>query len=175
MTQFTFDKAHSNMNFKIKHLMVSTAKGEFEDFNVDVQGDINDLSTLKFDVDVNVDSINTSNADRDAHLKNEDFFKTSEHPKMTFTTKEVEVDGDELKVKGDFTLLGHTQEEVIEVEYNGQSKDPMAGNTITGFDFEGEINREDYGLNFNAPLETGGVMLGKKVKFHGSLEFQISE
>ena len=94
---------------------------------------------------------------------------------MTFTTKEVEVDGDELKVKGDFTLLGHTQEEVIEVEYNGQSKDPMAGNTITGFDFEGEINREDYGLNFNAPLETGGVMLGKKVKFHGSLEFQISE
>ncbi|HDP1958601.1 TPA: polyisoprenoid-binding protein [Staphylococcus aureus] len=143
MTNFTFDGAHSSLEFQIKHLMVSKVKGSFDQFDVAVEGDINDFSTLKATATIIPSSINTKNEARDNHLKSGDFFGTDE--------------------------------ETFDVEFNGVSKNPMDGSQVTGVIVTGTINRENYGINFNQALETGGVMLGKDVKFEASAEFSISE
>ncbi|MUK59257.1 polyisoprenoid-binding protein, partial [Pseudomonas aeruginosa] len=116
-------------------------------------------------------SINTKNETRDNHLKSGDFFGTDEFDKITFETKSVT----ENKVVGDLTIKGITNEETFDVEFNGVSKNPMDGSQVTGIIVTGTINREKYGINFNQALETGGVMLGKDVKFEASAEFSISE
>ena len=169
MTQFTFDSVHSALDFQIKHLMVSKVKGAFEKFDVNVEGDINDLSTLKATATIDPASINTGNEDRDNHLKTGDFFGTDEFDKITFVSKEVS----ENSVVGDLTIKGETHEEKFDVEYNGVSKNPMNGEQVTGFIVTGKIDREKYGISFNQALETGGVMLGKNVKFEASAEFSI--
>ena len=161
MTNFTFDGAHSSLEFQIKHLMVSKVKGSFDQFDVAVEGDINDFSTLKATATIIPSSINTKNEARDNHLKSGDFFGTDEF--------------DKIKVVGDLTIKGITNEETFDVEFNGVSKNPMDGSQVTGVIVTGTINRENYGINFNQALETGGVMLGKDVKFEASAEFSISE
>ena len=171
MTNFTFDGAHSSLEFQIKHLMVSKVKGSFDQFDVAVEGDINDFSTLKATATIIPSSINTKNEARDNHLKSGDFFGTDEFDKITFETKSIT----ESKVVGDLTIKGITNEETFDVEFNGVSKNPMDGSQVTGIIVTGIINREKYGINFNQTLETGGVMLGKDVKFEASAEFSISE
>lgn len=171
MTNFTFDGAHSSLEFQIKHLMVSKVKGSFDQFDVAVEGDINDFSTLKATATIIPSSINTKNEARDNHLKSGDFFGTDEFDKITFVTKSIT----ESKVVGDLTIKGITNEETFDVEFNGVSKNPMDGSQVTGIIVTGIINREKYGINFNQTLETGGVMLGKDVKFEASAEFSISE
>ncbi|HCX9591305.1 YceI family protein [Staphylococcus aureus] len=171
MTNFTFDGAHSSLEFQIKHLMVSKVKGSFDQFDVAVEGDINGFSTLKATATIIPSSINTKNEARDNHLKSGDFFGTDEFDKITFVTKSVS----ESKVVGDLTIKGITNEETFDVEFNGVSKNPMDGSQVTGIIVTGTINREKYGINFNQALETGGVMLGKDVKFEASAEFSISE
>ena len=171
MTQFTFDSVHSSLEFQIKHLMVSKVKGTFDQFDVNVEGDINDLSSLKATVTIDPKSINTANEDRDNHLKSGDFFGTDEFDKITFVTKEIS----ENSVVGDLTIKGETHEEKFDVEFNGVSKNPMNGEQVTGFIVTGKINREQYGINFNQALETGGVMLGREVKFEVSAEFSIQD
>lgn len=171
MTNFTFDGAHSSLEFQIKHLMVSKVKGSFDQFDVAVEGDINDFSTLKATTTIIPSSINTKNEARDNHLKSGDFFGTDEFDKITFVTKSIT----ENKVVGDLTIKGITNEETFDVEFNGVSKNPMDGSQVTGIIVTGTINREKYGINFNQALETGGVMLGKDVKFEASAEFSISE
>ncbi|MCF7599808.1 YceI family protein [Staphylococcus pasteuri] len=171
MTQFTFDSVHSSLEFQIKHLMVSKVKGTFDQFDVNVEGDINDLSSLKATVTIDPKSINTANEDRDNHLKSGDFFGTDEFDKITFVTKEIS----ENSVVGDLTIKGETHEEKFDVEFNGVSKNPMNGEQVTGFIVTGKINREQYGINFNQALETGGVLLGKDVKFEASAEFSVQD
>ncbi|MCD9066685.1 YceI family protein [Staphylococcus pasteuri] len=171
MTQFTFDSVHSSLEFQIKHLMVSKVKGTFDQFDVNVEGDINDLSSLKATVTIDPKSINTANEDRDNNLKSGDFFGTDEFDKITFVTKEIS----ENSVVGDLTIKGETHEEKFDVEFNGVSKNPMNGEQVTGFIVTGKINREQYGINFNQALETGGVMLGKDVKFEASAEFSVQD
>ena len=171
MTQFTFDSVHSALDFQIKHLMVSKVKGAFEKFDVNVEGDINDLSTLKATATIDPASIKTGNEDRDNHLKTGDFFGTDEFDKITFVSKEVS----ENSVVGDLTIKGETHEEKFDVEYNGVSKNPMNGEQVTGFIVTGKIDREKYGISFNQALETGGVMLGREVKFEVSAEFSIQD
>ncbi|MGX0076129.1 YceI family protein [Staphylococcus warneri] len=171
MTQFTFDSVHSALDFQIKHLMVSKVKGAFEKFDVNVEGDINDLSTLKATATIDPASINTGNEDRDNHLKTGDFFGTDEFDKITFVSKEVS----ENSVVGDLTIKGETHEVKFDVEYNGVSKNPMNGEQVTGFIVTGKIDREKYGISFNQALETGGVMLGREVKFEVSAEFSIQD
>ncbi|WP_195225493.1 YceI family protein [Staphylococcus warneri] len=171
MTQFTFDSVHSALDFQIKHLMVSKVKGAFEKFDVNVEGDINDLSTLKATATIDPASINTGNEDRDNHLKTGDFFGTDEFDKITFVSKEVS----ENSVVGDLTIKGETHEEKFDVKYNGVSKNPMNGEQVTGFIVTGKIDREKYGISFNQALETGGVMLGREVKFEVSAEFSIQD
>ncbi|WP_448587058.1 YceI family protein [Staphylococcus aureus] len=146
-----------------------TNEETFDD--VAVEGDINDFSTLKATATIIPSSINTKNEARDNHLKSGDFFGTDEFDKITFETKSVS----ESKVVGDLTIKGITNEETFDVEFNGVSKNPMDGSQVTGVIVTGTINREKYGINFNQALETGGVMLGKDVKFEASAEFSISE
>lgn len=171
MTQFTFDKAHSDLDFQIKHLMVSRTKGSFDNFAVNVEGDINDLSTLQATVTIDPTSINTGNEDRDNHLRSGDFFATEEFNAITFVTKKVSEDS----VTGDLTIKGVTREETFDVEFNGVSKNPLDGSQVTGFIVTGKVNREDYDITFNQALETGGVMLGKDVKFEASVEFVVAD
>ncbi|MDS4000361.1 YceI family protein [Staphylococcus capitis] len=171
MTQFTFDQAHSDIQFQIKHLMVSKVKGTFSQYDVQLDGDINDLSSLKATATIIPSSVDTQNEDRDNHLKSGDFFATDENDKWTFETKEVS----ENKVTGDLTIKGETHEETFDVEFNGISKNPMNGSQVTGFIVTGTIDREKYGMSFNQTLETGGVMLVKEVKFEASAEFSLED
>lgn len=171
MTNFQLDKAHSSIEFSIKHLMVSKVKGEFTEFDGEVTGDINDLSSLQIKGSVKVDSIDTNNADRDGHLKTGDFFDAATYPEIKFVSKSVS----ENKITGDLTIKDQTHEETFDLEFNGVHKNPMDGSSVTGFIINGTVNREKYGMNFNRALETGGVMLGKDVKFEVGTEFRIEE
>ncbi|SIS92131.1 YceI family protein [Salimicrobium salexigens] len=174
MTSVALDKVHSSLDFQIKHMMVSKAKGTFQNFDVDFDGSIEDLENASVKVVIPVESIDTGQKDRDDHLKNGDFFEAENHPNLEFVSKKIEkISDDEYKFTGDFTMKGVTNEETFTVEYNGTSKSPMDGSTVAGFDVEGKINREAYGVSFNAPLDTGGVMLGRDVKFTGNFEFIV--
>lgn len=168
------DKVHSALAFEVKHMMVSKAKGQFKDFDIEFNGSFDDLTNASVKVTVKVDSIDTNNEDRDNHLKSADFFDSESHPEVVFVSKSIKkVSDNEFDVTGDLTIRGNTKEETFRIEYNGTAKDPMQGKTIAGADFHGTINREDYGLTWNAALETGGVLVGKEIKLHGGFEFIV--
>lgn len=171
MAKYNFDQVHSTLEFSIKHLMVSRVKGTFENYNVEISGNVNDLSSLEAVTTIDVESINTNNKDRDNHLKSADFFNTDENKQIVFKTKKITEDS----VTGDLTIAGQTHEETFDVEFNGISANPMTGGKVTGFSVTGKINREKYGIDFNQALETGGVMLGKEVKFEAHSEFAVEE
>ncbi|SIS54924.1 YceI family protein [Salimicrobium flavidum] len=174
MTTLALDKVHSSLDFQIKHMMVSKAKGSFTNFDVDFNGSLEDLQNASITVTIPVTSIDTGNEDRDNHLRTGDFFEAETYPNLVFESKKIEkVSDDEYKVTGDFTIKGVTNEETFTVEYNGTSKSPMDGSIVAGFDVEGKVDREAYGVSFNAPLETGGVLLGRDVKFTGNFEFTV--
>jgi polyisoprenoid-binding protein YceI len=176
MANVNLDKVHSALNFEVKHMMVSKAKGEFQEFDVDFNGSFDDLENASVKATIDVASIETNNEDRNGHLKSGDFFDVETYPNITFVSKNIEkVSDSEFKITGDLTIKGVTNEETFTAEYNGKAKDPMQGNTIAGADVLGKINREDYGLTWNAPLETGGVLIGKEVKFSGGFEFVVEE
>lgn len=176
MSTLTLDKVHSTLDFQIKHMMVSKAKGEFKNFEVNFNGDLNDLESSQITLTIPVKSIHTGNEDRDGHLRSGDFFQADQYPNMIFESKTIKkVSDDEYEVTGDFTIKGVTNEETFTVEYNGTSKSPLDGSTVAGFDVSGKVNREAYGMKYNAAMETGGMLLGKDVKFEGNLEFIVSE
>ncbi|MGP4060713.1 YceI family protein [Halobacillus sp. H74] len=176
MTKLVLDQVHSSLNFQIKHMMVSKAKGEFQKFDVQFAGDINDLTSAQVTVSIPVTSINTRNEQRDGHLRSGDFFEAEKHPHLVFESKSIKkISDEEYEVTGDFTIKGVTNEETFTVEYNGTSKSPLDGSTIAGFDVTGKINREAYGMTYNAAIETGGMLLGKDVKFEGNFEFVVEQ
>ncbi|TDM13587.1 YceI family protein [Macrococcus bovicus] len=171
MTNFKLDPVHSSVAFSVKHLMVSKITGEFKDFDGELTGDVNDISSLQFKGSVKVDSIDTRNADRDGHLKSADFFDAEQYPDITFVSESIT----DSKVTGNLTIKGETHQETFDIEYNGASKNPMTGGQVTGIVVTGKINREDYGISWNQALETGGVMVSKDVAFTVGLEFAIEE
>lgn len=171
MTNFKLDPVHSSVAFSVKHLMVSKITGEFKDFDGELTGDVNDVSSLQFKGSVKVDSIDTRNADRDGHLKSADFFDAEQYPDITFVSESIT----DSKVTGNLTIKGETHQETFDIEYNGASKNPMSGGQVTGIVVTGKINREDYGITWNQALETGGVMVSKDVAFTVGLEFAIEE
>jgi len=154
MKKMTIDNTHSEIGFKVKHLMISTVKGNFGTFSGGVEEDGN------VSVSMNVNSINTSYVDRDSHLKSADFFNSEEFPTIDFSGKMSE---DMNTITGEITIKGITKEVTLNTEYNGMSVDPW-GNTKHGWEITGTINRTDFGLVWNAPLETGGVLVGEEVK-----------
>jgi polyisoprenoid-binding protein YceI len=168
--EYTLDPAHSTIGFVARHAMVTNVKGSFQDFSGTLYLDGSDPSKSTASIDVRMDSIETGSADRDNHLKSSDFFRIDEHPTMTFRSTRAEaLGGDEYRITGDLTILGTTKPITIELEFNGAAKDPF-GNERVGFEGKAEILRSEWGLTWNAALETGGVLVSDKIK----LVFDIS-
>lgn len=161
---WTIDPDHSNVGFKVRHLMVSNVKGSFEKFTGTVEIDEKEITKSKVQVSIDTNSINTNVQKRDEHLRSADFFDVAKYPTMTFVSKKVAKTGtDSLKVTGDLTLHGVTKEVVLDVEGpTRESKDPW-GNIRKGATATTKINRKDFGLGWNAVLETGGVAVGEEV------------
>ncbi|MFB7323314.1 YceI family protein [Streptomyces sp. NPDC056190] len=167
---YSIDPSHSTLGFVARHAMVTNVKGKFNDFTGSLHLDGTDPAASTASIDVKMESIDTGSADRDGHLKSADFFKTEEFPQMTFrSTKAEAVGGDDYRITGDLTILGVTKPLTIELEFNGAAKDPF-GNERVGFEGKAEILRSEWGLTWNAALETGGVLVSDKIK----LNFDIS-
>jgi len=167
---YTIDPAHSTLGFVARHAMVTNVKGSFAEFTGSLHLDGSDPAASTASIDVTMASISTGSADRDGHLKSADFFKTEEFPAMTFrSTKAEALGGDDYRITGDLTILGTTKPLSIDLEFNGSAKDPF-GNERVGFEGKAEILRSEWGLTWNAALETGGVLVSDKIK----LNFDIS-
>lgn len=165
-TIWKIDTTHSEVTFKVKHMMISTVSGSFEKFDGNVETDNNDFKNGRFSFSAETNSVNTKNEDRDTHLKSEDFFGAEKNPQLTFTSKSF--DGE--KMVGDLTIKGVTKEVVLETEFNGIAVDPY-GQTKAGFEFEGNVSRKDFGLTWNAVTEAGSIVVSDKVKLIVSLQF----
>lgn len=169
-TKWVLDPTHSEVTFKVKHLMFTNVSGQFTKFEATAEADEDNFDNASFSFSADIDSVNTNNADRDGHLKSADFFDAAQFPTLTFTSTGVAKDGDDLKVTGDLTVHGVTKSVTLDAEFGGIQKDPW-GNIKSGFSVTGKINRKDFGLTWNAALETGGVMLGEEVKLALELQF----
>ncbi|ALC89562.1 hypothetical protein AM500_07020 [Bacillus sp. FJAT-18017] len=171
--KWAIDPAHSSVDFSVRHMMIANVKGTFQSFNAEVVADPADLTTAEIAFTVDAASIDTRNADRDNHLRSGDFFDVENNPKITFTTTSIsKTDEGEYDVTGDLTIRGVTRPETFAVVYEGTGKDPW-GNQKVGFSGTGAINRADYGLTWNSALETGGVLVGDKIKI--SFEIQATQ
>ncbi|WP_075982732.1 YceI family protein [Bacillus massilinigeriensis] len=163
-TKWAVDPAHSSVDFSIKHMMIANVKGSFKQFDATIDADPTDLTTATIQFSVDLASVDTRNEDRDNHLRSGDFFDVENNPKMTFTATNItRKDEDEYEVTGDLNLHGVTKQETFAVTFEGQGLDPW-GNQKVGFSAVGAIKRSDYNLTWNAALETGGVLVGDKVK-----------
>jgi polyisoprenoid-binding protein YceI len=164
------DKAHSEINFSVRHMMISTVRGRFEEFDGTFEVNESEPTQSKIEVQIQTASINTRDAQRDVHLKGPDFFDTEKYPFMTFKSKRVEkVDDHYARLIGDLTIKDVTREVVLAVEYAGQSKSPW-GTVSAGFSAQTKINRKDWGLVWNVALETGGVLVSEEVTINIELE-----
>lgn len=165
------DRSHSSITFAIDHMVISETTGKFDDFSVDVKADKADFTDAKFTVSIPVNSINTDNEKRDAHLKNKDFFDTKNYPNITFVGKSFKkVKGKKYQVVGDLTMHGVTKKNVVlDGKFNGIVKDPW-GNMRAGLKVTGELDRYDYGLKYNSVLEAGGLSIGKEVRITANIE-----
>jgi polyisoprenoid-binding protein YceI len=171
MTQWKIDAAHSEIGFKVKHLVVSTVTGRFDRFDARVESASPDFSDMKIAFEADVASINTKNEQRDGHLRSPDFFDAASHPKLTFTSTSVKKLSDhELQVTGDLTMRGVTKPVTLGVIYNGTVAG-FGGTRVAGFEIHGKVNRFDFGLQWSAVTETGGVVVGNEVKFDVAVEF----
>jgi polyisoprenoid-binding protein YceI len=171
-TKWALDPTHSEVEFKIKHLMISTVTGTFGSFAAsDIEMQDEDITTVKATFTIDVNSVNTKNEQRDGHLKSPDFFDAAAHPEIKFIVSKFEkADGDEYTVHGEMTMHGVTKIVKLPAEFGGVIKDPW-GNTRAGITISGKINRKDFGLSWNSPTDSGGVVLGEDVKVHIALEF----
>lgn len=170
MAKWTVDQAHSAIGFEVKHMMVSKVKGQFESYTAEVEAaDLTNLTTATIAFEIHVASINTRSEDRDNHLKSADFFDVENNPSIGFTSTTITKDGDDYKVTGDLTIKGVTKPVTFFVEFGGKGTNPW-GVEVYGFEADAKINREEFGLTWNAALETGGVLVGKDIKIKVELE-----
>ncbi len=169
-TIWTLDPSHSELLFKVKHLMISNVKGEFRKLNASIDMVGNDLSTAKAKVNIDAASIFTNDDNRDKHLLSADFFDTEHHPELTFESTALSGAGADYTLTGDLTIKGVTKQVKLSVEFGGVNKDPW-GNEKMGFSLTGTINRKDWGLNWNAALEAGGVLVSDEVRISAEVQF----
>ena len=169
-TKWVIDPTHSEIGFKIKHLMITNVSGKFQEFEAEVQTENEDFATAQIRASIKTASLNTNNLQRDEHLRNSDFFEVEKHPDILFTSTKIEkIDNDNFLLHGNLTLKGITKPVDLKVEYSGATKDPW-GNQKTGFIITGSINRNEFGLSFNAALETGGLVLAEEVKINSEIQ-----
>jgi polyisoprenoid-binding protein YceI len=168
--EYTIDPTHSSLGFTARHAMVTKVRGAFNDFEGTAHIDTEDPSKSSAKVVIQAQSIDTRNADRDAHLKGNDFFAMDEYPTITFeSTKAEKLSDESYRVAGDLTIRGVTKPVSVDFELTGVAEDPW-GNTRIGFEGKTTVNRKDFGLNWNTPLAAGGVLVSEKV----TLEFDLS-
>jgi len=168
---WALDPSHSEIQFKVKHLMISSVTGQFKTFNGTVETDGEDISTARIKFTAEIDSVSTNNEQRDAHLRNTDFFDAENYPQLIFESEKLEKKGEEnYKLYGTLTMRGVSKKVILDTEYGGTTKDPW-GNTRAGFTVTGSINRKDFGVSFGMVSETGGMLLGDDVKINASVQF----
>jgi polyisoprenoid-binding protein YceI len=167
---YAIDPAHSRIGFVARHAMVTKVRGSFNEFEGSGYFDAEDPASSKLALTIKAESIDTRNADRDGHLRSNDFFDMATYPEITFVSTDIEqTDDDEYRVTGDLTIKGVTKPVTVDFEYTGTALDPF-GNTRIGFEGKTTVNRKDWGVNWNAALEAGGVLVSEKV----TLEFEVS-
>ncbi|HQE33949.1 MAG TPA: YceI family protein [Flavobacterium alvei] len=168
-TKWAIDPTHSEIGFKVKHMMFTNVSGKFGTYDAIITTEDDNFENASFEFSADIDSISTNNTDRDNHLKSGDFFDAENHPKLTFKATSFAKDGDDYELTGDLTLRGVTKSVKFPTEFSGLMKDPW-GNTKAGLNILGKINRKDWGLNWNSALETGGVLVGEEVKMNIELQ-----
>jgi polyisoprenoid-binding protein YceI len=166
---YTIDPAHTRLGFSARHAMVATVRGQFTDFTGTAHVDTADPASSKVELSIVANSISTGQQQRDDHLRSGDFFESEQYPDITFTSTDVTRDGDEWTITGDLTIKGVTRSITVPFEFTGSAQDPF-GNTRIGFEGAATLNRKDWGLTWNAALETGGVLVSEKIK----LQFDVS-
>jgi polyisoprenoid-binding protein YceI len=166
---YTLDPAHTRLGFSARHAMVATVRGQFTEFSGTAHVDTADPASSKVELSIVANSISTGQQQRDDHLRSGDFFESEQYPDITFTSTNVTRDGDDWTITGDLTIKGVTHSVDVPFEFTGSAQDPF-GNTRIGFEGGTTIKRSDWGMTFNAALETGGVLVSDKIK----LEFDVS-
>ena len=174
MATFTVDKTHSHVEFSVKHMMISKVRGGFGDFDATVI--VDDATNLPTELDATIDvaSIDTKTADRDTHLKSADFFDATTYPTITFKSTSITGTPDAFNVAGDLTIHGVTKPVTLRGTFEGRGKDPWGGERVA-YEAKGRINREDFGLTWNAALETGGVLVGKEIDIDLAIEAVVAK
>lgn len=170
-TNWNLDPTHSEIGFKVKHLMITNVTGYFQTFTASVTTEGDDFSTAKISFEADINSVNTNNEQRDGHLKSADFFDAANFPKITFASTRLEKKDDENYVLyGDLTIRGISKPVSLQAEFGGIGKDPW-GNLKAGFTLNGKINRNDWNLSWNAPLEAGGLLVSEDVRLFAEVQF----
>jgi len=168
-TTWGIDTTHTEVQFKVKHLVIATVTGFFKKFSGSVESDSDDFDGAKVNFSLEANSIDTNQVDRDAHLKSPDFFAAEQYPTIDFVGSLRKVAGSEYTLDGALTIRGTTKAIVLDVEFGGTMVDPW-GNTKAGFEINGKLNRKDFGLNWNALTEAGGMVVSEEVKLHINAE-----
>jgi polyisoprenoid-binding protein YceI len=170
MSKFIIDKLHSEIEFKVKHLMISTVTGRFTDFDAEIVSENDDFTDAQISFEANVDSITTSITDRDNHLKSADFFDVENYPKISFKSTEIVKYNEDYHIIGLMNLHGVEKEVLLMGGYNGNDVD-LYGNTKYGFELRGTIKRSEFGLSFNAVTDKGGLLVSDDVILNVSVQF----
>jgi polyisoprenoid-binding protein YceI len=170
MATWKIDPTHSDIEFKVRHLMISNVTGTFNNFDATMESEQEDFSDAKIRFEAQIASISTRNEQRDEHLKSPDFFDAAQFPTLSFESTDVQKKGDDtFLLKGDLSLHGVTKPITFDVSLNGGTVDPY-GQTKTGFELSGKINRKDFGLNWSATTEAGGVVVSDEVRLHADIQ-----
>ena len=171
VTKWVIDPMHSEVQFKVKHLVISTVTGFFKSFEGSLESENDDFEDAEIDFSLDIDSIDTNQSQRDEHLKSPDFFDAAQHPKISFKSTSFKKTGDdEYKLAGDLTIKGITKPVILNAEYGGSTND-FYGNTKAGFEVTGKINRKDFGLVYDGVTEAGSVVLGEDIKLLINVQF----
>ncbi|HSD08829.1 YceI family protein [Flavobacterium sp.] len=168
-TKWSIDPTHSEIGFKVKHMMFTNVSGKFVNYDATITTEDDNFESANIEFTADINSISTNNTDRDNHLKSGDFFDAENYPKLTFKLTSLTKNGDDYKLTGDLTLKGVTKSVTLPAEISGLMKDPW-GNTKVGINIDGKINRKDWGLNYNAALEAGGVLISEDVRLNIELQ-----
>jgi polyisoprenoid-binding protein YceI len=172
MATWKMDTAHSEVKFKVRHLVISTVSGNFNQFSGIAESNKEDFTDAKINFEADVNSVDTKNEHRDGHLKSPDFFDAANHPKLTFVSRSfTKKSADQYELTGDLTIRGITKEVKLAVAYNGTVKGFGGSFDVAAFEINGKINRQDFDLKWSALTETGGVVVGDEVKFEILAEF----